>query len=93
MLVSDEVADQFRAGTSPADWTGTPDIDQLRQLLVSTPDRLEEDYNAGRLSNHQGFTTRSTGMNLPTIEDVIDFEVFHEGVHLGVIQTYRKLVS
>lgn len=93
MLVSDELVAQFGAGSSPADWTTTPNVDELRGLLRSLPDRFEEDYEAGRFAGFQGFTTKSTGFEMATIEAVTDFVVFHDGLHLGVIQAYRKVLG
>ena len=91
--VPEELVAQFRAGTGPGDWTDTPSPEELLKLLEILPDRLAEDYEKGLLANHQGFTSKMTGVHLPTVEEVIDFDLFHEGLHLGVIQTYRKLVG
>lgn len=93
MLVPDELVAQCAAGSSPADWTTPPDLEEIRGYLQTLPDRFEEDLAAGKFANFQGFTTKSTGFDMPTIESVTDFVVFHDGLHLGVIQTFRKVLG
>ncbi len=88
--VSSELVHQFRKGSSPSDWTETPDVDLVLRLLTEVPERLPEDYASGRLSTYQGYTT-STGFQMDSIEAAITFNLFHEGLHTGVIQTYQAL--
>jgi len=85
--------EQCRAGTSPEGWSRPPDVEELLKLLTSLPDRLDEDYAAGKLAEYQGFTSRSTGIHLATVEEAIDFDQYHEGLHLGVMLAYRRLVA
>ena len=91
--VSDELVAQCRAGTNPSDWTDAPSFDELLKLLDRLPDQLAEDYGNGLLGDYQGFTSKMTGVHLDRVEEAIDFDLFHEGLHLGVVLTYRKLVS
>lgn len=91
MAVTDEQVAMYRTGTSPTDWTIEPDITQLIPLLKETSQTLATDYQAEKFSNYQAYTT-STGISLPTIEDAISFNNFHEGVHVGFILALRNLV-
>ncbi|HET6569113.1 MAG TPA: DinB family protein [Rhodothermales bacterium] len=92
MYVGSDLVDRFRKGTSPADWTETPDADRLKALLTELPERLPEDYANGRFANFQEYQT-STGPLLQDIGDGIAFNNFHEGLHLGVIQSMKKLIA
>lgn len=92
MHVSDELVSNFKPGTSPEAWTTTPDVDEVRRLLLSLPEQLASDYAAGIFNQYQEFTTR-TGIRLGTIEDALDFALFHEGIHLGTVQTFRKMLA
>lgn len=92
IYVSPEIEGAFRTGTSPADWSETPDLARVRELLDELPNRLRDDYEAGRFSNFREYTT-ATGIKLRTIEDAIAFNHFHEGVHLGIMKALRVLVS
>lgn len=82
----------FKTGSSPADWEGNPDIPRLVDLLVQTGPQLKEDYEAGLFGSYQAYTT-STGISMPTIEDALAFNNFHEGLHLGTILALRNFVD
>lgn len=92
MHVSEELMNDFRPGTSAETWAVTPDIAEVRRLLVALPEKLAADYEAGMFTEYKEFTTR-TGMKLASIEDALDFALFHEGLHLGAVQTYRKMLA
>lgn len=80
-----------KRGSTPADWTQPPDIDQVLRALEQSPDRLRSDVEAGKLNNYRSYTT-STGIELRDLEEAIEFNNFHEGLHLGIIMALRKLV-
>ena len=42
----------YGGGSSPADWTETPDTDELLRLLVELPQRLTEDIAAGKFDEY-----------------------------------------
>lgn len=92
MYISDAFARCFGRGTSPQDWASTPDVDEVRRLLVALPDRLLEDYRAGGFEGFRPYAT-STGPVLQDIEDAIAFNNFHEGLHTGVVMSLKKLVA
>lgn len=81
----------FRKGTSPRSWTRTPDIEHVKAALTELPETFANDYKAGLFSTYERYQTHS-GPLLETIEDAIRFNDFHEGLHLGVILSLRKLV-
>jgi hypothetical protein len=91
LCVSASLVAQCRNGTSPADWDAPPEVAYLKDLLFSLPERLEEDYRQGRLETFQAYTT-STGVSLEDIDDALHFNLFHEGMHTGVIASIKKLV-
>lgn len=92
LLVPDEVRDQFRRGTSPAEWTRDPDSRQLLELAAELPIRLEEDYRVGRFERFQTYTTMS-GVILSDIDAAISFNNYHEGLHMGVISSMKRLLA
>ena len=91
MYVTPTLLNQFRRGTSPADWVSTPNIADLIPLLTDLPDKLEEDYQAGQLNTFEPLTT-SMGVVLSGIEDAISYNNYHEGMHVGVILSMKKLL-
>jgi hypothetical protein len=91
MYVSEEWVGMFRKGTSPAGWSTPPDLAQIRKLAIDLPERIEADYASGRHADYNTYTT-SAGVTLETIEDALEFNNFHEGLHLGVVMSLCKLV-
>jgi hypothetical protein len=83
---------QFRRGSDPGSWEGTPDVELLKRQLVELPEALLTDYRAGRFSSYQEFRTFS-GPVLRSIEEAILFNNFHEGYHTGIITGIRRVVT
>lgn len=91
MYVDDALVAQFKNGTSPETWSETPDIDRIKGLLLDLPDRFVADYEAGKFTAYHTYTT-STGVELDSFDKGTAFNLFHEGLHLGVIMALKKLV-
>ena len=84
MKIPKELASIFRTGTSPEIWKETPDIKNIKSLLIELPDKLLEDYNKGLFKEFRPYKT-STGVELNTFQDAVTFNHFHEGTHTGII--------
>ena len=85
--VGPEMAAMYRPGTSPADWTTTPDTDELLRLFLELPQKMAEDIAAGKFDNYVK-PEGNAGGGMPPAESVahaLIFNQFHEGVHAGNI--------
>ena len=91
ILLSDNIINEFRKGTKPEQLYSTEDIKELKAILVEVIDRTEEDYNLEVMQSYKEYPT-SYGVTLSSVEDAIEFNNVHEGLHLGVIMAMRKLV-
>jgi hypothetical protein len=60
-------------------------------LLFSTIEKTKEDYENGIFKNYQEYPT-STGFILTSVEGAMNFNNFHEGLHIGILMSLRKLV-
>jgi len=87
--IPDELVAQCRPGTSPADWHTPPDVAMLHDLALSLPEQLEHDLAANLFTTYDPYTT-STGFTINTIDDAIAFNLFHEGLHVGVMASIAK---
>jgi len=91
--IPDDLVAKCRPGTSPANWQTPPqtppDIAMLHDLALRLPEQLEHDLAAGRFVNYDPYTTRA-GMTINTIEDALAFNLFHEGLHVGVMLSITK---
>ncbi len=90
--VAPEFIDRYKKGTFPDKEATVEEIEELGTLLKDSIHWAEEDYRNGVFEGYNEYTT-STKVTLKNIEDAIAFNVFHEGLHLGVILSQMKLVK
>lgn len=91
MLISDEMVEKYKKGTKPERDANQEEVDEIKSLLLSTIEKTKEDYKNGIFKNYQEYPT-STGFVLNSIEDAMAFNSFHEGLHIGILMSIRKLV-
>jgi len=90
-LVPDELIEAHRKGTFPTTSFTEEEFEEVTDLLAGLPDTLEEDFNEGIFENYNSYET-STGFVLDSIETAVNFNNYHEGLHLGIILAIKKLV-
>jgi hypothetical protein len=91
ITMDDEIFSHYLPGTTPQPFVNTKQIEHDKQVLLNVVDDLKRDYEVGLFSNNPSWTTRS-GIELNTIEDSINFLLWHDGLHFGVIMGLKKLV-
>ena len=90
-LVSEEMISNFQKGTAPTYTISEAEFETIKTLFLELPIRLEEDYNKGVFKNYIEYKT-SVNITLNHIEDGINFNIYHEGIHLGIILELMKFV-
>lgn len=89
MRVPQELVDKFKKGTVP-DGTATDDeIQMVSAFLFSTIEWTQQDYENGIFQEFKEYNT-SANVLLKNVEDAMVFNLFHEGIHLGVILSLQK---
>jgi DinB superfamily len=91
MMVSDELVQKYMKGTKPELDASQDEVDEIKSLLSKTVDQTKEDYDNGIFKNYQEYPT-STGFVLKNVEGAMAFNNFHEGLHIGILMSLRKLV-
>ncbi len=81
----------YRPGTKPEGIVESDDIAIVKELLLSSLNKLEADYQNKEFEQYTTWSTRY-GVELSSIEDAIEFLMFHEGLHGGVIMALKKIV-
>jgi len=90
--LSHEMIEKYKKGTAIKDVLIEKNEWQLiLQLFIELPTLFVEDFKNNRFEVYHNYTT-SVGITLDSIEKAIDFNNFHEGIHLGVILAQKKLV-
>ena len=90
LLIDTKLVEKYRKG-STSSTVNQSEINNLLNLLDSTLLALEKDYANGVFKTYNTYET-SFGFTLKSIEDAIQMNAVHEGLHLGNIMALKKLV-
>ena len=78
----------FAPGTKPADWQGeVPTLDELKKRLEEQPAKLKE-ASVGQLDEKAA----EMFLSLSTIGELLNFTLYHEGLHVGTIKELKKRI-
>lgn len=83
-LVPTDIVEKFRKGTVPDGTATDEEIEAIKGFLFSTVEVSQKDYENGLFKDFNSYTT-SVKITLNSVEDSLAFNVYHEGLHLGVI--------
>ena len=90
--VDENWVDQYKKGTAPGGEVKEDDIELLSLNLINTVEWAEEDYNKNLFKEYEEYTT-SVKVTLSSVEDAINFNNYHEGIHLGVVLSQMKALG
>ena len=91
MNISDSLFENFKIGTSPKNWTVTPDVEVVKAILLSTVDKLKSDIEAGVFKQYKAYKT-SSGLELNSLLDAFVYSNYHEGVHIGNLEIFKRIL-
>ncbi|WP_238941972.1 DinB family protein [Bacillus sp. REN10] len=82
----------FAPGTKPADWLENPaSKEEIMGLLKGQIERVQAHF-ADHLADAPANEVKIGPLVLTSIDDVLNFVLFHEGLHLGTIQSQMKVM-
>jgi len=90
-VLPQEMIDSYRKGTKTERDLTQNEVDEIKRFLFSTIEKMQEDYQNKVFKNYKSYTV-STKSTLSNVEEAIDFNNFHEGIHLGYILALKKQV-
>lgn len=91
MAVSMEMVNKYKSGSKPTEPVTQEEVNQIKELMKSLVAKTEEDYKNGIFTTYNEFTT-STGFHLASVQDALEFNNYHEGLHLGCLMSLRKFI-
>ncbi len=91
VLISKDFHNKYKYGSVPTQTTTQEEVEEIKKLLISLINQTKDDYNTG---NFVSFTPYKThiGFHLATFEEAINFNNYHEGIHLGFMINIKKFV-
>jgi hypothetical protein len=91
MYIGEDMVGAYSKGTFPGELPGPEERAEVARLLLDTVSHLERDYNNAIFKEYSTYTT-SAGFTLASIGDALQFNLFHEGIHLGTALALLKMV-
>jgi len=92
MFLSENEIEAFRKGSIHEKNATTEGVELLKEQLFSTLEQTKKDYNKGLFTSFIPYTV-STKSVLSNIEEALEFNNFHEGIHLGYILAMKKNIK
>ncbi len=83
---------KYRIGTKPESKISSEEIAEIKSKFIAIIDQTEKDYNVGIFKEFVPYTT-SYNIELTKVEDALNFNNVHEGVHLGYILAQRRFIK
>jgi hypothetical protein len=90
--VSEKVYLDYKPDTKPTGFLNNSEIEELKNLLLTSLDPLETDYSNNLFQNYPAWTTRYS-VTITTIDEALQFLLFHEGLHTGYIMALKRVVT
>ncbi|MBG6132883.1 hypothetical protein IWQ47_005205 [Aquimarina sp. EL_43] len=91
MMIDNEMVDLYRKGTKTERPATAEEVSEIKKLLFTTLDKTEKDLSNDIFKSYNDYET-STGFVLKSVEDAMNFNNYHEGIHLGYILALRKAI-
>ena len=89
--VSQELFELYKPGSKPTGKTSENEIKELKELLISLIEKTETDFYKGVFKVYNERTT-SIGFHLGSLKEAIEYNNYHEGLHLGFMINIRKFI-
>lgn len=87
--ISDELLGKYRKGTIPEDDMTRQEFEHIKEQFLTLVDQFKKDYQNNIFKTYEPYTT-SANVTLNSISDAIEFNNFHEGIHLGYILALKN---
>ncbi len=89
--VSDEMTNNYKNGSKPTGNVTQEEVEELKVLLFSLLEKTKEDFINKKFTTYNEFTT-GTGFHLASTIEAIEFNNYHEALHLGFMMNIRKFI-
>jgi DinB superfamily len=90
--IEESFFDLFKPGTKPDLKFDADMIQKIKAMFISNLDELEKDYNNNVFTTYTSWNTRA-GVEITNIDIALNFILYHEGLHEGIIGALKKFVK
>lgn len=92
MPVENDIIKRYSKGSIPEGIPSRAEVEKVRAYLLSSVTQLKSDYENGLFKSYSPYTT-SANVTLKSIDDALQFNLFHEGIHFGVVLSLQKALG
>ena len=89
--LSQELFELYKPGSKPTGKTSENEVKELKELLISLMVKTETDFYNGEFNIYNERST-SIGFHLGSLKEAIEYNNYHEGLHLGLMMNIRKFI-
>ena len=91
MHISDSLFEKYQNGSRPDGKTTQVEVDEIKKLLSEMIEKTKSDFEAGVFKEFHPYQTK-TGFHLGTLKEAMEFNNYHEGIHLGIMMSIKKYI-
>ncbi|RAK23775.1 DinB family protein [Flavobacterium aquaticum] len=89
MHIPDSLFEKYQNGSRPDGKTTQAEVDEIKKLLSEIVEKTKSDFEAGIFKEFHPYQTK-TGFHLGTWKEAMEFNNYHEGIHLGIMMSIKK---
>ncbi|NER17173.1 DinB family protein [Spongiivirga citrea] len=90
LLVDDEFVGAYKKGTKPEKDATIDEVEELKKSVFTTIDQTISDFQDGSFTTYEPYDLSTVKMTLKSVEDAMQFNLYHEGLHIGYIMALIK---
>ncbi|WP_396160878.1 DinB family protein [Flavobacterium sp.] len=91
MHITDSLFEKYQNGSRPDGKTTQAEVDEIKKLLSEMVEKTKFDFEAGVFKEFHPYQTK-TGFRLGTWKEAMEFNNYHEGIHLGIMLQIKKFL-
>ena len=91
MHIPDSLFKKYQNGSRPDGKTTQAEVDEIRKLLSEMVEKTKADFEARIFKEFHPYQTK-TGFHLGTLKEAVEFNNYHEGIHLGIMMSIKKYI-
>ena len=91
MHITDSLFEKYQNGSHPDGKTTQAEVDEIKKLLSEMVEKTKFDFEAGVFKEFHPYQTK-TGFRLGTWKEAMEFNNYHEGIHLGIMLQIKKFL-
>jgi hypothetical protein len=92
MMLKKEYVTGYQKGTKPEKFIEAAEVDELKEMMLTTIDQLAEDVRNNIFVSYHSFTTEF-GVTLNSTAEAIQFFGIHDGYHYGCAASIKKAIT